>query len=104
MNMLQRRGVAYAVKCLAMLLVVSLVRVPTALASCGPCETETCAFNLCICFPAPGAPCDDGNPCTGPDVCDSLLSCVGPPISGPACDDGKFCTVNDTCADGECVG
>jgi len=50
-----------------------------------------------------GLPCDDGDSCTGPDICASLM-CVGNPLSGPACDDGNACTSGDACSLGACVG
>jgi hypothetical protein len=50
-----------------------------------------------------GAPCDDGNACTGPDACDAG-SCVGAPLgNGAPCTDGNACTGPDTCQSGICA-
>jgi len=79
-----------------------------------------------------GAPtdpaCDDGNPCTTGDTCNTDGTCAGTPIvcddhnactadacengqctfkptPGAPCSDGSSCTTDDTCnADGRCVG
>jgi len=51
-----------------------------------------------------GAPCNDLNPCTLDDRCDSG-ACVGEPTPYPAaCDDGNTCTSNDVCAGAVCQG
>jgi len=51
-----------------------------------------------------GAPCDDGNGCTGPDIC-HLGSCTGPVLAdGTSCSDGAICTLHDACQTGVCVG
>jgi hypothetical protein len=50
-----------------------------------------------------GLPCDDGNPCTAPDTCQSL-ACAGTPLTGDLCDDGEVCTTGDTCTAGSCAG
>lgn len=43
--------------------------------------------------------CDDYNPCTE-DVCDPAVGCVHPAKSvGAACDDGSACTTGETCQD-----
>ena len=74
-----------------------------------------------------GAACQDGEPCTGPDLCDAGACLSGPPVdcdddnpctddscesgvgcgSTPntaGCDDGDACTTADTCADAVCIG
>ncbi len=75
-------------------------------------------------------PCNDGNPCSVAESCNSLGKCVGPklacsdnepctsdncnsadpvspcywvPIAG-ACDDGNACTTGDACNAGKCAG
>ena len=92
------------------------------------CDGEGgCAYD-----PAPGAVCDDGNPCTKDDICDGELVCAGEPyecntpedcetaedaecdgeggcvyLSTPAlpCDDGQLCTHSDHCLeDKSCLG
>lgn len=73
-----------------------------------------------------GAACDDGQACTGPDVClggtctsqpivcaddgnpCTSEACVGgacqtTPLTGTACEDGNPCTVGDACDKGSCV-
>ena len=53
---------------------------------------------------ADGTPCDDGNPCTTNETCQSG-SCVGSVApNGTACDDGNACTQTDTCQSGTCTG
>lgn len=63
-----------------------------------------CKFN-CQYVGTPGAPCQDGNSCTGPDTCDQVGNCVGGPnaANDTPCDDGLYCTGQETCVDGECV-
>ena len=46
------------------------------------------------------AACDDGNPCTT-DSCTAASGCSHANTSG-GCDDGDACTVGDTCANGSC--
>ncbi|HVN86160.1 MAG TPA: hypothetical protein VMW17_15075 [Candidatus Binatia bacterium] len=71
---------------------------------CVPGTPPTCvSTNPCLtasCDPASGCtltpntdPCDDGNPCTTPDVCGNGVCQPGPP---PSCDDDNPCTV-DSC-------
>lgn len=98
-----------------------------------PCATAECdpKTGECTNKPlAPGAKCDDGDPCTVEDSCEAgscfgaLKTCGhldegcfvgvcqkadGVCISAPAavgtpCDDGSLCTSNDACAGGLCVG
>ncbi len=56
--------------------------------------------------PPAGSPCDDGNPCTGPDVYDGNCNCVTQPAPpGTPCDDGQSGTFNDQCdGAGNCAG
>ncbi len=55
-----------------------------------------------FCGGQPGPACDDDNPCTD-DACDTQLGCVFAPNT-VACDDGNACTGGDVCADGVCAG
>ena len=50
-----------------------------------------------------GAPCDDGNDCTGQDSCSNEV-CIGRSIDGGSCDDGNDCTGADACSVGVCLG
>jgi hypothetical protein len=50
-----------------------------------------------------GAPCDDGNPCTENDVCQSGACAGAPAGDGTSCDDGNPCTRPDTCQSGVCI-
>lgn len=50
-----------------------------------------------------GRACDDNNPCTVNDRCQSG-SCVGTSADGMLCDDGDPCTQGDSCAAGVCQG
>jgi len=56
------------------------------------------------------SPCDDGNECTGPDMCTLDGTCFGEPkkgngcvgcVNNSECDDGNACSV-DECVDGVC--
>jgi hypothetical protein len=48
--------------------------------------------------------CNDQNACTA-DSCDPLTQCVNEPLVGAACDDGDLCSGPDVCtADGTCAG
>ena len=50
-----------------------------------------------------GLLCDDDDPCTDPDTCQSGL-CVGTPLlDGTSCEDGSLCTLGDTCQGGTCT-
>ncbi len=105
---------------------------PACRSAAGTCDPATglCSY---VALDA-GAPCSDGNACTGPDVCNgagactpgAALSCTSPPsacfmatggacdptsgcaytvVTGASCDDGRSCTAGDTClADGGCAG
>jgi len=63
-----------------------------------------CKFN-CQYVGTPGAPCQDGDNCTGPDTCDQVGVCHGGPnaADNTPCDDGLFCTGVESCQNGECV-
>jgi hypothetical protein len=54
---------------------------------------------------AEGAPCDDGNACTGNDQC-VAGACTGnpAPLNGTSCDDGNVCTGGDVCSAALCAG
>ena len=106
-----------------------------------PCEfhsdcddSNSCTLDVCVigegCSNTPiggGKTCDDGDPCTGADVCDgamclgdallcddnnpctadvclSELGCIHKPLQGIGCDDDSKCTKSDICVDGSCVG
>jgi hypothetical protein len=63
-----------------------------------PCTVDTCVAGECVFVPDTGSTCDDGNPCTQLDTCDSGL-CSGQSYS---CDDSEVCT-DDWCnGDGSC--
>ncbi len=48
--------------------------------------------------------CNDQNACTA-DTCDPVTACVNTPFVGAACDDGNVCSGPDVCnADGLCTG
>jgi hypothetical protein len=67
-------------------------------------ESTCCKFN-CQYVGTPGAPCHDGDNCTGPDTCDQVGVCHGGPNAADdtPCDDGLFCTGVESCRDGRCV-
>jgi hypothetical protein len=91
-----------------------------------PCVVGRCVGGACTLLPGPDfEDCDDGDSCTGPDVCskgrcvggpldcddsnpctvdscEAGLACVHTPAAG-SCSDGDACTEGDTCADGACV-
>ena len=99
-------------------------------ATASSCEVAACVDGICALEPkVDGVTCDDGDPCTGWDLCQggACLSgeavtcddgdpctedecvtdeggCVYPPSSGAACDDEDLCTEDDACVDGLCVG
>ena len=65
------------------------------------CTTvDTCAAGLCVGGLA--ADCADNNPCNG-QACDPMEGCSNPPLVGDACDDGDPCTLNDACDSGVCL-
>lgn len=65
-----------------------------------PCTTsDTC--NSGTCTAGNPANCNDGNPCTD-DACDPDSGCVHTANTG-GCDDGDDCTINDQCTDGVCL-
>lgn len=68
-----------------------------------PCTDDACVeddpampgMNMAHCENTPvDAACDDGNPCNGPEICDTGMDCL--PGTPPDCDDGTDCT-NDVC-------
>jgi len=62
--------------------------------TCGPGES-CCGDGTCM-------DCDDGNPCTE-DSCDAAAGgCVHMPLDGTPCDDGDFCTGTEVCVAGTC--
>jgi hypothetical protein len=67
------------------------------------CSVDSCqsATGNCLHTPSPGATCDDGQPCTAPDLCSAAATCIGSP---KVCDDAKACTT-DKCdaATGQCL-
>ncbi len=64
------------------------------------CTTgETCLGG--VCQGGSAAACDDGNGCTD-DACDPVLGCVHAYNTAP-CEDGDLCTGPDICAFGVCV-
>lgn len=69
-----------------------------------PCTTDWCSPDLgCQADKlSVNATCNDGNGCTGPDLCDGAGKCSGKTISN--CDDGNSCT-DDSCnpTNGSCV-
>jgi hypothetical protein len=91
-----------------------------------PCTEDYCDSKQgCAVKPQGALPCDDGNACTGPDLCeaggcsgkskacddnnlctadscDPSSGCSHLPVSA-ACDDGNPCTQGDGCAQGQCV-
>ena len=100
-------------------------RLPCLVSSCNPGNGQ------CETLAQPGVPCDDGNACTGGDMCNDQGACVAStfvfclddgnpctddfcdpatgscnrPAAGRACDDGNACTDADVCtAEGACVG
>jgi cysteine-rich repeat protein len=97
----------------------------------GSCRSVRCDpdTGLCASSPLSDVSCDDGDPCSGPDVCidgtcvgtgevdcddanpctdehcDAESGCVIVPRPGRGCDDGDACTVDDRCGEeGECAG
>ena len=67
---------------------------------CGAYVCDTATGDCGLTPVAPGTGCDDGDACSGPDLCDSAGVCVGRVVR---CDDGLACTA-DSCDDGDgCV-
>jgi hypothetical protein len=68
--------------------------------------SDVCTSGECVGSPVPlnGTPCDDGNGCTAGDICNAG-ACAGsaPAADGQSCDDGEPCTQNDVCAAGACA-
>ncbi len=104
---------------------------PLACPGGSPCEAGACdeTNDVCVLVPAnDGAPCDDGQACTGDGTC-SMGQCAPGPIdcsaldnacnvgvctvsgcvalhepNGTPCNDGNACTASDSCNAGMCVG
>lgn len=99
----------------------------------GPCQgPATCQGpgKGCAYESLSGSQCDDTDPCTTPDICESGVCITGPrdcsafdgvclvgtcspvdgacapipAVDGAQCDDGKPCTVGDACDAAKCVG
>ncbi|GEM_PF-2176132 len=61
------------------------------------CQNDACIGDSCI-----GITCsEDGNPCTD-DGCDPVTGCTHTPNTAP-CEDGDLCTGQDVCRGGMCV-
>ncbi len=70
----------------------------TALGELGPCQVPLCEDGECFADAIPsGLACDDANPCTSNDICQSG-TCAGLAMD---CDDGNPCS-EDSCTDGAC--
>ncbi len=71
-----------------------------------PCTTsDVCQSGTCAGTPVGnGTPCDDGNSCTGPDTCQAGVCSASALADGTACDDGDPCSRPDTCQAGTCTG
>lgn len=71
-----------------------------------PCMVGVCnEFNFsCVTVPGNnGMACEDGNFCTGGEVCSNGMCLGGQPANeGIACDDANGCTGGTTCASGTC--
>jgi len=67
------------------------------------CRGEsTCEAGESCCGDGTCMACDDGNPCTE-DSCDAAAGgCVHTPLDGTPCDDGDFCTGTEVCVAGLC--
>ncbi|MBT9555666.1 MAG: putative metal-binding motif-containing protein [Myxococcales bacterium] len=59
-----------------------------------PCTDNRCDSKTGCYYPNGNAPCEDGNVCTGPDVCQQGTCVTGPAVN---CDDGDPCTT-DACS------
>lgn len=68
-----------------------------------PCtEDDICQSGTCLGAPvSDGAPCDDGEQCTS-ESCQAGV-CTPLALTGTPCEDGSTCTRNDTCSQGSCV-
>ena len=55
------------------------------------CTVDACTADGGCTFTLAAIPCDDGQPCTSPDSCNTAGLCVGTAIS---CDDGNPCTAD----------
>jgi hypothetical protein len=72
------------------------------------CMVGLCSKNgECENVPSPGDVCDDNDPCTASDRCNSEAVCEGNvnEALGAPCDDGDPCTADTTCHEaGDCLG
>ena len=92
-----------------------------------PCTTDSCQPAVGCLNVFNSAPCNDGDACTAPDMCqegdcvgkepvdcddnddctedscDVGLGCLNVDTTGNACEDGSACTIADTCDTGICV-
>ncbi len=71
------------------------------------CTNDICDASAgCLHQSATGTPCDDGDNCTSPDVCQAGSCAPGPDVCACKvdgdCDDGKACTV-DVCTNNQCT-
>ena len=78
---------------------------PIECADTNPCTTDSCnpASGECV-YAGNLQPCNDGNPCTAPDVCGGGACKGSQGKDGTACDDANKCTAFDACAIGVCAG
>ncbi|MEO2136771.1 MAG: hypothetical protein ABGY28_04855, partial [bacterium] len=65
-------------------------------------QSDSCSAGIC----QAGAPvvCNDGDVCTDDQCNEADGSCSSSGNTGPACDDGNPCTTDDSCQSGTCVG
>lgn len=67
----------------------------------GACATGVCMEGLgCVLAPLDGQPCDDGDACTGPDLCGGGVCQPGPE---DPCEDGNPCTLDLCIAPTGCI-
>ncbi|MBM4343079.1 MAG: putative metal-binding motif-containing protein [Deltaproteobacteria bacterium] len=70
------------------------------------CTGNSAAPDACSaqgqCTPGAKVVCNDGNPCTD-DICTPSAGCTSAPNVVP-CDDGQPCTLQDKCSNGKCAG
>jgi hypothetical protein len=67
------------------------------------CTIDVCDGGTCANVPD-NSLCEDNNECTN-NICDSDLGCIYDPVqNGTPCDDGDPTTIDDSCQSGVCVG